>query len=84
MQGPSNLELSKMDVDALFNSYTYTERLKTSLMRLFCKLFCRKDQSAKHKARAMEFFHDSLDIQNLFSNYLNLSLLIKILMTKQQ
>ena len=84
MQGPSNLELSKMDVDALFNSYTYTERLKTSLLRLFCKCFCRKDHSAKHKARAMEFFHDSLDIQNLFSNYLNLSLLIKILMTKQQ
>lgn len=78
---PSDLELEKDDVDALSGGYTYTERLKTSLLKLFCTCFCRKDRDAKHKARAMEFFHDSLDIQNLFNNYLNLSLLIKILMT---
>ena len=83
LQGPSDLKLEKTDVDSLTKSYVITERLKSSLHRIFCSFLCRKDKAEKHKMRAMDFFHDSLDIQNMFGNYLNLSLLIKILMTKQ-
>ena len=75
-----------MDVDAISSSYVYAEKLKTNILQLICSCLCCKgwkDRSAKHKARALDYFQSSHDIQNMFSNYVNLNLLTRVMMAKE-
>ena len=60
--------------------------LKTTLMRTLCyfSCICRKDREMKLQQHALSRFEDVLDIRSFVKAHVNLTLLISLLLTKEQ